>query len=266
MVITSEQSFGQLSRSTDTVKVNGIDMYYEVYGVGEPLLLLHGWTQSSSFWSDYVPAFAKQFQVYSIDLRGHGRTSPLSDDFSISKTAEDILGLIDYLKIEKVNAIGLSFGGLTLLELARLSPDRINSLILIGSSHNYNGADNNKDGNAITYESLPNSFISELKKTHYHGEAQIKALFNPTLDYKIQLNDKDLNGFNFNTLIIHGDRDEILGIEPAIELHKNIPKSALWIVPNTGHIAINKSNQKIFLSTSLQFLTLNNNKKDANKK
>lgn len=263
--VTSIQSFGQLSKITDTVKVNGIDMYYEVYGEGEPLLLLHGWTQSSSFWSEYIPTYAQHFKVYSIDLRGHGRTSQLTANFSIKESAKDILELLDHLKIKKVKAIGLSFGGLTLLELARLNQDRIKAAILIGASHSYNGGENFEGDNSFTYENLPDSFVEELKKIHHHGETQVKAFFNPNLDYKISLKKEDLNTFKFRTLIVHGDRDEILGVEPATALHNNIPNSTLWIVPNTGHIAIIGNNQKSFLATSLQFLTLDNNKKDANK-
>lgn len=263
----SEQSFGQLSANTETAKINGIDMYYEVYGEGEPLLLLHGWTQSSSFWSEYIPTYAQHFKVYAIDLRGHGRTSPLTTDFSIKESAKDILELLDQLKIKKVNAIGLSFGGLTLLELASSNPNRIKAIILIGASHSYNAAENSDGSNAFSYDNLPNSFVEKLKKTHHHGEAQIKALFNPNIDYQISLPNEALNAFTFRTLIIHGDRDEMLGVEHAFVLYRNIPNSALWIVPNTGHIAIDGPNQKSFLTTSLQFLTLDYNKKtDANKK
>lgn len=253
MAILSEQSFGQVPKSSETIQVNGIDLYYEVYGDGEPLLLLHGWTQSSNFWDEYIPTFSPHFKVYSIDLRGHGRSSPLTPDFSINKSARDILALLDHLNINKVNAIGLSFGGLTLLELARFNPDRIQSAILIGASHNYDGSEND---NTFSYEKLPTAFKEELKKTHHHGETQVIALFNPNLDYRIRLKDEDLNTFSFRTLVIHGDRDEILGVEPAFALHKNIPNSALWIVPNTGHIPIIGPNKQRFLSTSVQFLKL----------
>ena len=76
--LVSAPSFDQLTKKTNIVRVNDIDMYFEIYGEGEPLLLLHGWTQSSAFWKDYIPTYAQNFQVYVIDLRGHGRTSPIA--------------------------------------------------------------------------------------------------------------------------------------------------------------------------------------------
>lgn len=255
IAIISEQSYAQLSQKTEIVKVNGIDMYYEIYGEGEPLLLLHGWTQSSEFWSEYIPTYAQHFKVYAIDLRGHGRTSPVTSEFTIKKSSKDILALIEYLKLKKVKAIGLSYGGLTLLELASSNPEKLESMILIGTSHSYTGAENSETNNS--YESLPASFIEVLKKTHYHGESQIRALFDPNLNFKIELGDEELRAINPRTLIVHGDSDEILGIDPAISLHKKIPNSELWIVPNTGHIAITGTNQKHFLTKSLRFLTMN---------
>ncbi|MFN4764168.1 alpha/beta fold hydrolase [Gillisia sp. Q332] len=258
MAIISGQSFGQLPKSAETVKVNGINMYYEVYGEGEPLLLLHGWTQSTEFWTEYIPAYVQHFEVYAIDLRGHGKTSQITSDFTIKESAKDILELLDHLKINRVKAIGLSYGGLTLLELARSHPEKIESIIIIGTSHSYNGAENNEGDNAFSYENLPTTFIEELKKIHYNSETQIRALFDPNLNYQINLSDEELNAFNFKTLIIQGDRDEILGVDPAFILYKNIPNSALWIVPNTGHIAIIGPNKKSFLTTSLQFLSLDN--------
>lgn len=267
MALISGQSFGQLPKSTETVKVNGIDMYYEVYGEGEPLLLLHGWTQSSRFWAEYIPTYAQHFKVFAIDLRGHGRTSQVTSDFTIEKSSKDILALLDYLKIKKIKAIGLSYGGLTLLELASSNPERIASMILIGASHNYDGGENSEGDTTFSYENLPPAFIEELNKIHHHGESQIRALFDPNLNYKINLSDVKLNAFNFRTLIVHGDRDEILGVDAALALYRKIPNSELWIVPNTGHIAIMGSSQKSFLTASLQFLTMDNNEKtDTNKK
>lgn len=263
MALISGQSFGQLLKNSETVKVNGIDMYYEVYGEGEPLLLLHGWTQSSKFWAEYIPTYVQHFKVYAVDLRGHGRTSKVTFDFTIEKSSKDILAFLDYLQIKKIKAIGLSYGGLTLLELASSNPGRIASMILIGASQSYNGGENNNGDTTFSYDKLPPAFVEELHKIHHHGEDQIKALFDPNLNYKIDLSDDKLNAFNFRTLIVHGDRDEILGLDPALSLYKNIPNSELWIVPNTGHLAILGSNQKSFLTRSLRFLTMDNNDKTA---
>lgn len=254
MTILSGSGYGQPEKKTKTVTLNGIKLYYEVYGKGEPMLLLHGWTQSSQFWSDYIPTYARHFKVYAIDLRGHGRSSELSDDFSIEKTASDILALLDFLKIEKAKAIGLSFGGLALLKLASFHPERIESMVLIGAAHKYDGAENTNLDKSFSYENLPEPFIKELKEIHFGGESQIKALFDPNLNYRISIGNEDLKSINIKTLIVNGDRDEIMGITPATDLYENLPNSELWIVPNTGHIAITGSNQDSFLKKSSGFL------------
>lgn len=252
--MVSWQSFGQLSMQANTIRANGIDMYFEVYGEGEPLLLLHGWTQSSAFWKEYIPTYAQNFKVYAIDLRGHGRSSPISDDFTIKKTAEDVLALLDHLNLEKVKAIGLSYGGLALLEFASLHPKRIESMILIGVAQNYNGAENQEIGNTFSYETLPKSFVDDLKKIHYHGENQVKALFDKDLDYQINLTDPEIQGIDSKTLLVQGERDEVLGVDPAINLHRNLPNAELWVVPNAGHLAIIAPNEKAFLKKSMEFL------------
>jgi len=253
MSIIIGKSFGQTPEKAELVKVNGIEMYYEVYGEGEPLLLLHGWTQSSVFWSKYIPTYAQYFKVYTIDLRGHGRTSPVTRDFTIEKSSQDILSLLDYLHLKKVNAIGLSYGGLVLLQLTRLHSERIKAMILIGISQNYDGGENNNVDDSFSYENLPSSYIEELKQIHHRGETQIRAMFDQNLNYKINLSDEEVKVINSRALIVQGDRDEILGIDPAISLYRNLPNSELWIVPNTGHIAITDSNLEVFLTRSLQF-------------
>ena len=233
----------------------GLKCILKFMGKVKPLLLLHGWTQSSEFWKDYISVYAKKFKVYAVDLRGHGRTSPITDDFTIQKTAEDLLAFLNQLNLKKVKAIGLSFGGLTLLELTSAHPKRIESMILVGVSQNYNGSENNEIGDTFSYENLPESFIGELRKIHHHGDGQIKALFDENLNYQIHLSDEDLKTIHSETLIIQGDRDEILGIDPAIKLHQNLSNSELWVVPNAGHLAITGPNREVFLLKSLQFLT-----------
>ena len=160
---------------------------------------------------------------------------------------------MNFLELEKVKAIGLSFGGLALLQFASLHPERIESMILIGVSQTYK--ENNELEDSFSYENLPESFIDELRKLHYHGESQIRALFDNNLDYQIDLTNQEIDAITSKTLIVQGDRDEILGIEAAIKLYQNLPYSELWVVPNTGHIAITASNKQAFLVKSMQFLT-----------
>ncbi len=250
--IVSFSSSGQLEKKTEMIKVNGIDMYFEIYGEGEPLFLLHGWTLSSQFWSEYIPAYLKNFKVYAIDLRGHGRTSPVTSDFTIKKSSGDILALLNHLKLKKVKAIGLSYGALTLLELASSHPEKIESMILIGASHNFKGGENTNT--SFSFEDLPSSFVENLKDLHQHGESQIRAMFNPNLNFQIRLSDEELKKIASKTLIVHGDRDEVIEVEHAIALYKNLPNAALWIVPNTGHLAITGTNFDDFLEKSLRFL------------
>ena len=252
--LVGNHGFGQVFKKEKMVQVNGIDMYYEVYGQGEPLLLLHGWTQSSAFWKDYIAAYAKSFKVYAIDLRGHGKTSPIANDFTIKKTADDLLEFINHLGLEKVKAIGLSYGGLALLELTGSHAKKVESMILIGVSQKYNGAENAKMKETFSYENLPKSFIDELRKIHHHGDHQIRALFDENLNYQINLSDQKVKAITSKALLVQGDGDEVLGIDAAIKLDHNLPHSELWIVPNAGHLAITGSNKNGFITKSLQFL------------
>lgn len=216
-----------MPKTSETLRLNSIDLYYEAYGEGEPLLLLHGWTQSSQFWTGYIEAFAKNYEVYALDLRGHGRTSPLTEDFSIQKAAEDVAVFIDHLGLKSVRAIGLSYGGLALLQLEHLHPGRIKAMVLIGAAHRYSGKDNPNLDKPFSFEDLPDEFIEQLRQLHPRGDSQIRALFKPELNYEIRLSEEEVKAIQTKTLIINGDHDEILGIESAFELYKFLPNANL---------------------------------------
>jgi len=118
--LSARNVFSQKPKKTETVAINGVEIYYEVYGYGAPFLILHGWTQSSASWKNLVPLFSSQYELYLVDLRGHGKSSPLTDDFSIQLASNDLLTLVDQLGLEQINAIGISFGGMVLLQLENL--------------------------------------------------------------------------------------------------------------------------------------------------
>ena len=236
-----------------SITVNGGNLYYEKSGKGDPLLFLHGWTQTSRFWKPYADHFASEYEVYVIDLRGHGRSSPLTKDFSIQNAASDIRELIQKLQLNPVRAIGFSFGGLILLELVTSNKVAIESMVVIGTSYQYDGSKKQKDKPAFAYENLDPSFKASLMQQHAHGENQIKSMFDPTLHYRINLTEEQLKAIQARVLIINGDSDEIADIKQAAAMRKLIPRSDLLIIPHAGHFAINETNKDLFINRAKAF-------------
>ncbi len=103
--------------------VNDIQMYYAVYGQGEPLIMLHGGLGHSDVWGNQIPVFAQHFKVITADSRGHGRSTRSSQPYSYALMASDVLALMDYLKIDKASIVGWSDGGI----IASTSPSIIRS-------------------------------------------------------------------------------------------------------------------------------------------
>ena len=114
---------------------NGTKIYYEDTGTGEPLLLLHNFFNTADSWKPYVEVYSKQFRTIAVDMMGHGRSDIYKKDdinFRHADYAKIILALLDSLKLYKVNAIGASSGGTTLLYLNTRQPERFKSVITIG--------------------------------------------------------------------------------------------------------------------------------------
>ena len=114
--------------------MNGIDLYYEVQGSGEPVLLIMGFTAHSMLWMMQVPALAQRFQVITFDNRGAGRTGAPDKPYSIAGMAEDTAALMDHLGIERAHVLGFSMGGMIAQELALTEPGRVSRLILVSTA------------------------------------------------------------------------------------------------------------------------------------
>jgi pimeloyl-ACP methyl ester carboxylesterase len=113
--------------------VNGINLYYEIYGTGKPLIMLHGGFGTFEMFATLSPALAEQHQVIGVDLYGHGRTALTDRPFSFENMADDIAGLIEHLGLEKSDLLGFSLGGTVALQTAIRHPERVNKLVLISA-------------------------------------------------------------------------------------------------------------------------------------
>ncbi|KAA3630703.1 MAG: alpha/beta hydrolase [Bacteroidetes bacterium] len=112
--------------------LNGIELYYETSGEGEPLLFIHGLGSSTRDWQDQVKCFSDKFQTVTVDLRGHGQTEKPPSTYSISLFASDVAALIEEVE-GPVHVAGISMGGMVALQLAVDYPEMVKSLILINT-------------------------------------------------------------------------------------------------------------------------------------
>ena len=115
------------------IKINGIDMYYEEAGAGEPLLLIHGLGSSTRDWELQVPFFSSRYRVITIDLRGHGQTKDPGTPFSIRQFADDTMRLLETLDALPAHVVGLSLGGMVAFQIVVDHPDMVRSLTIVNS-------------------------------------------------------------------------------------------------------------------------------------
>lgn len=236
--------------------VNGQQIYFEVHGSGEPLLLLHGFSGSSQDWKNSIPALP-DFQLIIPDLRGHGRSRALEKPFRHRDAAADVLVLLDRLGIESGKGIGISGGGNVLLHMAAQQPARIKAMVLVSATPYFPA-----QARAIIRhygENLPPQEWERLRRTHLGGDKQIEALLASTRSFADSHDDMnftptDLATIQPRTLIVQGDRDPLYPVELSLEMAKAIPNSSLWIVPNRGHGPVIGEKWAEFLKTSIAFL------------
>ena len=244
------QSLSQIPTKTETVSLNGTNIYYEVYGKGEPLFLLHGYTQSSKYWLPYLADYVNDFEVYLVDLKGHGKSSPLIETLSIKAAAMDIEALTKYLKLDSIKAIGYSYGGDILFQLAILRPGFIKSMISIGACGTWNAKDYPDWIEFVSYKNVSNLKWMYEQQTN---EIQIRAILDQFPNYQISIREYELKTIQTKTLIVLGDQDNSIPLECVSSVRRNLPTSYLWILPNTGHGAHEGKNRQQFVKTSKDF-------------
>ena len=225
-----------------TANIHGFEMYFEDRGSGDPLLLLHGGLGIGDDWRHVFPSDPDGYRVIVPDLRGHGRSTNPSDDFTFRQCALDVLALLDHLGVSSTKAIGLSMGAKTLLHAATLRPNALSSMVLVSATPYF--PESLRTAAALftqqAFERLTEAERAALRARHVHGDAQIAALYAMTRGFATSSDDmaftrESLSTITARTLIVHGDRDSLYPLELAIELYRGIPRSALWIVPNGGH-------------------------------
>lgn len=243
--------FSQTQKKAEMVLLNGTTIYYEVYGSGQPLFLLHGFTQTSKSWLPFVEDYAKDFEVYLVDLKGHGRSSPFTGKLSIRAAASDLDALVRHLKLDSIKAIGFSYGGDILFQLALLRPGLIKSMISIGATGTWHIDDAPAWLDYLSYKNIDNL---PWMREQQENEERIKSILSQVPNYDVSVSDEELKSIQTKTLLVFGDGDDSIPLEEISRTKRLLPASWLWIVPNTGHSAHKDKNKDAFLNISKEFL------------
>lgn len=238
--------------------VNDIEMYYELRGEGQPLLLLHGGGGVGANWELIFKEPPNGYRLIIPDLRGHGRSTNPSTTFTFKQVAFDIFALLDRLGIDRFKAIGLSLGAKTLLHVATQQPSRIEAMVLVSATPYFP-----EQARALMRQLSPEDHSEaewqQMRQWHKHGDEQIKKLWRLMSALKDSYDDINftppyLSTIAARTLIVHGDRDPLYPVNLAMEMYAAIPSSYLWIVPNSGHGPIFGEMTDRFVETALAFL------------
>jgi pimeloyl-ACP methyl ester carboxylesterase len=255
MFIVSSSNGQQIKPSNSGyAPVNGINVYYEVYGEGRPLVLLHGAFYTIAMnWGQLIPELSKTRKVIAIEMQGHGHT-PFSDrELSITTLANDVEKVMDYLKIDSADVAGFSMGGSVAYQFAVQSPKRLRKLVIISSTYKTSGWLPIVNGGFKDFK--PEFFDNTPIKTAYDAVAPDKTKWRKYLEQMFvfakspfNVGDSNISKIAAPVLIISGDNDgtdkvelmktyQLLGGGVSADLQP-MPKSQLAIVPSQGHVSL----------------------------
>jgi pimeloyl-ACP methyl ester carboxylesterase len=254
-MLFSGVGLGQQKPTTGYAPVNGLRMYYEIHGSGEPVVLLHGaFMAITGDWNNWIDELAKTRKVIAVEMQGHGRTGDIKRDLSYENLADDVAGLLDYLQIPNADIIGYSLGAGVAMECAIRHPEKVRKVVSISAPFR-------RDGWVKEANDFWPTFTWELFKGT-PMETEYKRL-SPTPDkfpdFVNHLKAWALKPYDFGAdklkatkapmFFIHGDADgvrldhiaEMFRLKGGGEIHGDMqprPPSRLAILPDTTHVTL----------------------------
>jgi len=214
--------------------IRGFKMYYEQYGKGEPLLIIHGNGGSINNFLYQIPYFAKKYHVILADSRAQGKSVDHTDSLSYEMMTDDLNALLDKLNLKSCYVIGWSDGGINGLLLAIRHPDKVKKLAVTGANlwPDSTAVDPFVYKWAMNANKMAQDSIKKMKSPTPEIKNQLKLLH--LLSYEPHITVEQLHTITCPTLVIGGDHDVILPKHTML-IAQSIPNSYLWIIPNSGH-------------------------------
>ncbi|MCG2618116.1 alpha/beta hydrolase [Terrimonas sp. NA20] len=236
------------------IPVNGIKVYYETYGQGKPVILLHGAFMTIDMnWGELIPTLSKTRKIIAIEMQGHGHTQFSERKLSHTTLASDVAGVMDYLKIDSADVVGYSFGGEIAYQFAIQNPKRLKKLVIISSTYKSDGWQ--PEINNAFKDMSPDIFDGSPMKAAYEAVAPDKTKWKSFVQQMLSnagetfnMGDSNIAKITAPVLLIAGDNDGLNKIELAktykllggdlIGDFTGIPRSQLAIIPAQTHVTL----------------------------
>jgi pimeloyl-ACP methyl ester carboxylesterase len=235
---------------TGYAPVNGLQLYYEIHGSGQPLVVLHGAYMTVGTMGPIVPGLAETRQVVAVELQGHGHTADIDRPITYEQMADDTAALLRHLGLEQADVVGYSMGGITGLQLAVRHPELVRRLVVAGA--NYNNGGLYPEVLAGIEAATVADFAGSPMEAAYLRDAPDPGGW-PTLVAKLReldlgfagVPEEDIRAIAAPALVVVGDADAVR-LEHAVELFRllgggamgdlvGLPKSQLLVLPGTAH-------------------------------
>lgn len=240
-LLLPNQGYAQIiygSNNGQYVEVNGSKLYYEEYGEGTPLILLHGGMGSITDFESAIPGLSKHYRVVAIDSPGHGRSEHI-DSLNYQIMADYVVGAIHKLDLDSVYIAGYSDGAIIGLLAAHDIPEKIKKVVFGGGILSLDAS--TPEGieilKNVTPQNLPESFARGYREKSPNPEKweQFVLASKAMWMQNVWIPKSKLKNIKSRILILYGDRDEFIPLEHGIEIYNLIPGSELCILPNTYH-------------------------------
>ena len=248
--------YGANAPASGTFTHDGVSLYYETYGDGQPLLLVHGNGASIGSMAAQIDFFRKRYKVIAMDSRDQGHSSDSDSPLTYEKMTDDLAALIDHLKLGSVDVIGWSDGGIEALLLGVRHPSKVKKIIAMAANLNPSTNAIYKESEEL-FRSMLASTPDSVRNTPAGRRAQKVTgmiLKEPNIDPTM------LERITAPTLVLAGDHD-VIRTEHIVEIYNHLPNSQLAIFPNSTHM-VPFDDPELFNTTVERFLSTPFVKKD----
>jgi pimeloyl-ACP methyl ester carboxylesterase len=239
---------------TGHAKLDGISLFYAEIGHGSPVVVLHGGLANSDYLGNQVRALARHHRIVVVDSRGHGRSTRNEQPFGYDLMTDDVVALLDTLKIQKADIMGWSDGAIIGLDMAMRHPDRVGRVFAFGANTQTSGLKNGFDQNPVfaAYMARARQEYARLSPTPDQYDAFQSQIGKMWADQP-SWTDAQLRSIKSPVLVVDGDHDEGIKREHTEYIAATIPGAGLLILPNVSHFAF-LQDPVLFNAALLHFL------------